>query len=266
MVFSTDSISGKLIVAIVAPLVVGAVGFLAGRIVAEAPALEIVISPTNANVSAGRIVEFSAEGSLDPSGYPLEFAWTVGGLPLGQSSMAGCSPTANGVLLSCQFVMPGNAAVAVTAMSRDGRVGTVAATVTVELQDGYFAMIAVDGGSEIDSVYRDLLNALDWPTLQAQVRTPILVFDPDQRIALPAASIRPDPSRVGDALEGTKIMVPLTPGSEPFGLVRGALEPLGATLVAVPHDQIGASLESGLGEIGLTLVSSPTSFLDRVLD
>lgn len=266
MVSSTDSISGKLIVAIVAPLVVGAVGFLAGRIVAESPALQIVISPTNADVSAGRVVEFSAEGSLDPSGQPLEFAWTVGGLPLGQSSVAGCSPTADGLLLSCQFVMPGSAAVAVTATSEDGRVGTVAATVTVELQNGYLAMIAVDSGADIDSVYRDLLNALDWSALQAQVRTPILVFDPDQRIALPAASIRPDQSRVGDALEGTRIMVPLGPDSEPFELVRDALEPLGATLVAVPRDQIGASLESGLGEIGLTLVSSPTSLLDQVLD
>lgn len=263
---STDSISGKLVVAIVAPLVVGAVGFFAGRIVADSPALQIAIAPTNTVAFAGRVVEFSAEGSVDPSGYPLTFVWTVGGLPLGQSSAAGCSPTADGLLLSCQFVMPGNSAVAVTATSEDGRVATVAASVTIELQNGYLAMIAVDSGAYIDAVYRDLMNALDWPALQAHVRTPILVFDPDQRIALPAASIRPDQSRVGDALGGSKIMVPLGPDSEAFELVKDAIGPLGATLVAIPPGQISASLESGLGEIGLTLVSSRTSFLDQVLD
>ncbi|MEL6957700.1 MAG: hypothetical protein AAGL89_01965 [Pseudomonadota bacterium] len=136
---------------------------------------------------------------------------------------------------------------------------------TVELQNGYLAMIVIAEGAGIDAVYRDLLNAVDWSALQAQVRTPILVFDPDQRIALPAATVRPDQSKVGDALEGAKIMVPLGPDSEPFELIRDALEQRGATIVAVPPDQIDASLESGLGEIGLALVSSPRAFLTQVL-
>ena len=171
-------------------------GFVIGQITAQPVQPTAVLKPDSIDDAlVGQDVIFSAEESQTNDGSELDVMWKVDGDNPENSLTTSCEP--NGLLLRCNFFALGSSIISVE-IGNDGPItASAAASVRVYIKDGYITFLLNTnqfGKTKIADIQRALINNFEWPNIQANVDRPIVLHDPDSKIAVFAANLtsRPD--------------------------------------------------------------------------
>ena len=260
----TETAIGKIVVG----LSVAAGGALIGALITWATTRNapptVALSPESLEAEALEEVRFTAEGSADPEGDPLAFAWRLNALPFDASPAAQCAATPLPSVVTCRFLMPGTHAVTVEATDGRRLRASRSASVTVILEGGYVGLVLGDSGSR-DALERALLYAVDWRTVQANVASPIVLNDPDLPGTVYAASRIPDIERARTAM--TRAVPPHVVQIYSFGLPQGARDlivsgaaeaGLAVSFVILPPGEVATAIGDAKPDGGIVLLDRPS--------
>lgn len=265
-----DSAKGQIVIGVV----VAVIGTLFGAFVTwitlknEPPVADL--APSFLEADASQPISFSAAGSLDPEGDNLSFAWSLNGLTFGENPAASCSTSNEPAVVICRFAMPGTHAVTVEVQDGDGLAASKSASVTVTLDGGYLSLVLnVPGGAEAqEAAERAFLYAVDWQDVQARVGRPIILFDPDRKTSVYAATIDRDIEAARTALQSPAVSFAnlkignfgLRPNVQDLIMIQAAEAGLGIAFFGLPAGEVITGIERGIGEGGFTLSNSPSAF------
>lgn len=261
-----ETVKGKIVIGVLIACIVGVLGHVSGRLVAPILPPNARISPEMITVDAGQVVEFNAAESSDPKSNQLTYDWKISGHRIHQSSVGHCNHGTELSLVACVFVAPGTFSVSVIATNSSGLSSTATSPVTVLLKNGFVGLFLNLGESvdERDDAYRLILQAIDWPTVQKNVSRPIILYDPDLRAPVYAASVTHksdseiDQNIIG-SFGGRSLIVPNF-RKEAMDIIRKSIRELGGTVIVSYIADIPPALTAGRSNSGFASVSSFKDF------
>ncbi|WP_298965660.1 PKD domain-containing protein [uncultured Roseibium sp.] len=259
-----DTLLGKLIVGAVLAIFSAIVGGVATWVNVKDARPVINLAPEVIVVDALEPAIFSAEGSHDPEGEELAFAWSLNGQSFGSSPVASCSETPKPAVVSCRFSMPGTHAVTVAATDPNGLVSSMSSTVQVKLENGYLGLLLSLGNTDAQTAIETaILYGIDWVGIQSLVSRPIILNDPSLKSSVYAALYQRDVERAKAALENASVSsIKVTS----FGLQQAAKDQIQIQAAEVgldlgflflPAGEVYPALIAGAGEGGFLTISSP---------
>ncbi|MFG5382656.1 PKD domain-containing protein [Yoonia sp. R2-816] len=260
-------ILGPIISGVVVGAVLGVGGFFLGKATAPDVPPMAAISPEMASITAGENIQFSAAGSSSTASTGInEFRWKIGGHPATESSVGYCDSEANAQIADCRFNLPGTYSVSVDVTDETGLTATAVAPITVTLENGFVGVVLFAGRdpAATDQAYRVILAAIDWQDIQRTVSRPIVIFDPDKKAPVYAASIPFVEGAIdyldNDLFAGAKVMIP------PFDpsvreVVVNALRDLGSSVQIVPLGEMELNIQNGLAGSGFLTFDSPEDYI-----
>lgn len=266
-----NTTTGKIVIGVSIACIIGVLGHISGRLLAPAIPPVARLSPEMITINAGQVVEFNAAASNDPAFEDLTFDWKISGHPIHESSVGHCNHGAVLSLVTCVFTAPGTFSVSVIVKNSSGLSSTATSPVTVLLKDGFIGLFLRLGhsGDQRDNSYRAILQAIDWQSVQKYVSRPIVLYDPDLRAPVFAASVNQkdraaiDPDIAG-SLFGATLLVPRF-RDEAMKIIVEAIEKLGGRVLIHNLTDAPNLLTAGRSDSGFAYVSSFADF-EHTLD
>lgn len=265
----SDTFTGKILIG----AIVGAIGTIFGAFVtwvmiANKPPVANLV-PSTLEATALQPISFSAEASNDPEGGNLTYSWSLNALPFGSSPAANCSPSSKPSLINCRFVMPGTHAVSVLVYDEDGLSNPASASITVSVERGYVSLYLKAPGGQAGQAAAEtaLLYGVDWSKIQSHIGRPVILFDPELGSSVYAATVERDIEKARAALnaqgatDNLKIGGSgLRPEVRDLIMIQASEAGMSLFFFDLPAGEVIAGTESGIGEGGFILTTSPTQF------